>query len=121
MMAGGGHGHDHALTATGRHRGRLAAVMAITLSIAAGEIAGAILSGSLVLLADAAHMAADAAGVGLSLLAAHFASKPATDCAARSATPGRRSWPPRPTRCCCSAWPRSSWSRRSSGSPRRRR
>ncbi len=79
MTAGGGHAHDHALTATGRHRGRLAAVMAITLSIAAGEIAGAVLSGSLVLLADAAHMAADAAGVGLSLLAAHFASKPATE------------------------------------------
>ncbi|HEY8047166.1 MAG TPA: cation diffusion facilitator family transporter, partial [Streptosporangiaceae bacterium] len=78
MTAGGGHAHGHALTATGRHRGRLAAVMAITLSIAAGEIAGGILSGALVLLADAAHMAADAAGVGLSLLAAHFASKPAT-------------------------------------------
>ena len=31
------------------------------------------------LLADAAHMAADAAGVGLSLLAAHFASRPATE------------------------------------------
>ena len=64
MTAGGGHAHDHALTATGRHRGRLAAVLAITLSIAAGEIAGGALSGSLVLLADAAHMAADAAGVG---------------------------------------------------------
>ena len=79
MTAGGGHAHDHALTATGRHRGRLAAVLAITLSIAAGEIVGAVLSGSLVLLADAAHMAADAAGVGLSLLAAYFASKPATE------------------------------------------
>jgi cobalt-zinc-cadmium efflux system protein len=31
-----------------------------------------------VLLADAAHMAADAAGIGLSLLAAHFAGRPAT-------------------------------------------
>jgi cobalt-zinc-cadmium efflux system protein len=73
-----GHQHGHALTATGRHRGRLAAVLAITVTIAAGEIAGAALSGSLVLLADSAHMAADAAGVGLSLLAAHFASRPAT-------------------------------------------
>ena len=35
----------------------------------AGEILGAAIAGSLVLLADAAHMAADAAGVGLSLLA----------------------------------------------------
>jgi cobalt-zinc-cadmium efflux system protein len=32
-----------------------------------------------VLFADAAHMAADAAGIGLSLLAAWFASRPATD------------------------------------------
>jgi cobalt-zinc-cadmium efflux system protein len=79
MTAGPGHAHDHALTATGRHRGRLAAVLAITVTIAAGEVAGAVVSGSLVLLADAAHMAADAAGVGLSLLAAHFASKPPTE------------------------------------------
>ncbi|HWG65161.1 MAG TPA: cation diffusion facilitator family transporter [Streptosporangiaceae bacterium] len=72
------HGHGQAVTATGRHRGRLAAVMAISAAIAAGEVAGGLVSGSLVLLADAAHMAADAAGVGLSLLAAHFATRPAT-------------------------------------------
>jgi len=35
-------------------------------------------AGSLVLLADAAHMAADAAGIGLSLLAAWFARRPPT-------------------------------------------
>lgn len=79
MTAGPEHAHDHVLTATGQHRGRLTAVLAITITIAAGEVAGAVVSGSLVLLADAAHMAADAAGVGLSLLAAHFASKPPTE------------------------------------------
>jgi len=73
-----GPGHAHGLTATGRHRGRLTIVVAITASIAAAEVAGAVVSGSLVLLADAAHMAADAAGVGLSLLAAHMAARPAT-------------------------------------------
>ena len=73
------HDHASALTATGRHRGRLAAVMGITAGIAAAEIIGAVVSGSLVLLADAAHMAADAAGVGLSVLAAYFAARPATD------------------------------------------
>ena len=74
-------GHDHAmiLTATGRHRGKLTVVMAITAGIAAAEIIGALISGSLVLLADAAHMAADAAGVGLSVLAAYVATRPATD------------------------------------------
>jgi cobalt-zinc-cadmium efflux system protein len=74
-----GHGHAHGVTATGRHRGRLVAVMAISAAIAVLEIAGALISGSLVLFADAAHMAADAAGVGLSLLAAYFATRPATD------------------------------------------
>jgi len=76
-------GHSHAaggpVTAAGRHRGRLAVVMAITTGIAAAEVVGALVSGSLVLLADAAHMAADAAGVGLSLLAVYFAARPATD------------------------------------------
>jgi cobalt-zinc-cadmium efflux system protein len=80
---GTGHGHAHVpaggLTATGRHRKQLTAVLAITAGIAAAEVAGAIVSGSLVLLADAAHMAADAAGVGLSLLAAYMATRPATD------------------------------------------
>jgi cobalt-zinc-cadmium efflux system protein len=79
---GTGHAHTHApgreLTATGRYRGRLAAVLAITVGIAAAEVIGALVSGSLVLLADAAHMAADAAGVGLSLLAAYVAARPAT-------------------------------------------
>ena len=75
MTAGHGHDHGPALTATGRHRGRLAAVLAITVEIAVGEVIGAVLSGSLVLLADAAHMTADAAGVGLSLLAAYFAEQ----------------------------------------------
>jgi cobalt-zinc-cadmium efflux system protein len=74
-----GSGHSHELTATGRHRGRLTIVVAISASIAAAEIAGAIVSGSLVLLADAAHMAADATGIGLSVLAAYVAARPATD------------------------------------------
>ncbi len=76
---GGGHGHDHGglLTATGRHRRALTMVLALTITVAIAEIVGAVITGSLVLLADAAHMAADAAGVGLSLLAAYFA-QPAT-------------------------------------------
>src|SRR6204780_436505 len=74
-----GHSHAHGGTVTGTHRRALATVMAISTTIAAAEVVGAIITGSLVLLADAAHMAADAAGVGLSLLAAWFASRPATD------------------------------------------
>jgi cobalt-zinc-cadmium efflux system protein len=79
MSTGHSHATGDAPTAAGRHRGRLAVVLAITAGIAAAEIAGAIVSGSLVLLADAAHMATDAAGVGLSLLAVYVAARPATD------------------------------------------
>ncbi len=79
---GHGHGHSHGpgpgLTAAGRHRRALTAVLVITVAIAAAEVAGAAITGALVLLADAAHMAADAAGVGLSLLAVAFAGRPAT-------------------------------------------
>jgi cobalt-zinc-cadmium efflux system protein len=75
------HGHEHGrsgLTVTGAHRNALLAVFGISLSIAVAEVIGGALSGALVLFADAAHMAADAAGVGLSLLAAWFAARPAT-------------------------------------------
>jgi len=72
--------HDHAVsrTSTGEHRRSLVFVLVITLSVAAAEAIGAWITGALVLLADAAHMAADAAGVGLSLIAVLFAARPAT-------------------------------------------
>jgi cobalt-zinc-cadmium efflux system protein len=75
------HGHEHGrgnMTATGAHRNALLVVFAISISIAIAEVIGGALSGALVLFADAAHMAADAAGVGLSLVAAWFAARPAT-------------------------------------------
>lgn len=77
---GHGHGHSHGsrLTLTGQHRKSMVIVMLITLSVAIAEAIGAWASGALVLLADAAHMAADAIGVGLSLLAVVFATRPAT-------------------------------------------
>jgi cobalt-zinc-cadmium efflux system protein len=77
----GGHdhgGHDHGRTVTGQHRRALVAVMAGSALIAVAEVIGVVITGSLVLLADAAHMAADVAGIGLSLLAAYFAARPAT-------------------------------------------
>jgi cobalt-zinc-cadmium efflux system protein len=80
MTAHGGHEHGRrrGLTATGQHRGPLTAVMIISASIAVAEVIGAVITGSLVLFADAAHMAADAAGLGLSLLAVYFAARPPT-------------------------------------------
>src|ERR1700722_5784394 len=80
-MSSHSHSHSHGrgpATVTGQHRRALLAVLGISTAIAVAEVIGAIITGSLVLLADAAHMAADAAGVGLSLLATWFAGRPAT-------------------------------------------
>ncbi|WP_461163855.1 cation diffusion facilitator family transporter [Arthrobacter sp. R4-81] len=73
------HGHIHGMTATGRHRNRLIAVLAITLAVVLVQIVGGIVSGSLALLADAGHMLSDAAGVFVALLAAWIAARPASD------------------------------------------
>jgi cobalt-zinc-cadmium efflux system protein len=72
-------GHSHGVTATGRHRQTLIAVLTLTTVVAVGEVIGAVITGSLVLFADAAHMAADAAGLGLSLFAAFAAARPPTE------------------------------------------
>src|SRR5215472_5793776 len=76
-----GHEHSHGsrLTLTGEHSRSLVMVMLITITVAIAEAIAAWASGALVLLADAAHMAADAAAVGLSLLAVVFATRPATE------------------------------------------
>jgi cobalt-zinc-cadmium efflux system protein len=73
---GQGHSHGPPMTATGRHRRALVTVLALSALIAVAEVIGALVTGSLVLLADAAHMAADVSGIGLSLLAVHFAARP---------------------------------------------
>jgi cobalt-zinc-cadmium efflux system protein len=69
--------HQHARRSVD-HRRRLGLVLAITCTILVVEVVGAVLSGSLALLADAGHMATDAGGVGLSLLAMWFATRPST-------------------------------------------
>lgn len=74
-------GHSHGLpsgTATGRHRRKLLAVFLITITVVVIQAAGALISGSLALLADAGHMLSDAAGVSIALLAAWIAGRPAT-------------------------------------------
>jgi cobalt-zinc-cadmium efflux system protein len=75
-----GHGHAHgggipAGSAAGRNKGRLAWALALTLTYMAAEVVGGLLTGSLALLADAAHMVTDAGGLALSLLAIHYAAK----------------------------------------------
>jgi cobalt-zinc-cadmium efflux system protein len=70
--------HDHHTSAAAAHRDRLAAVFALTVVVLVVEVAGAALSGSLALLADAGHVLADGAGIGLALLAIRFAARPAS-------------------------------------------
>ncbi|MFD2078414.1 cobalt-zinc-cadmium efflux system protein [Actinopolymorpha cephalotaxi] len=81
MAAGHGHGHGHAApqgTATGGHRRRLMLVLLFTASVLVVQVVGAILSGSLALLADAGHMAADSAGIVLALGAVTLAQRAPT-------------------------------------------
>jgi cobalt-zinc-cadmium efflux system protein len=66
------------VTAAQAHRGRLTAVLAITLTVLVVEVVGGLLSGSFALIADAGHMLTDAAGVALALVATSLARRPAT-------------------------------------------
>lgn len=73
------HNHSHGITATGKHRKRLIAVLVITLAVVLIQVAGAVVSGSLALFADAGHMLSDAAGVFIALLAAWVATRPPSE------------------------------------------
>ena len=74
------HKHDHApSTDTSDGRRRVAIAAALTFSFMGVEIAGAVISGSLALLADAAHMLTDAGSLALAWLGYKFAEKPADE------------------------------------------
>jgi cobalt-zinc-cadmium efflux system protein len=72
-----GSGHSHA-EGTGDRR-RLAVALAVVLAVLVTEVIGGILTGSLALLSDAGHMASDAIGLGVALVASAVAARPATD------------------------------------------
>ncbi len=76
------HRHDHAHTPASMRaeykQRALAWALAITLTFMLAEAVGGWLAGSLALLADAAHMATDAAALGLALFASWLARRPAT-------------------------------------------
>ncbi|TKJ19288.1 cation diffusion facilitator family transporter [Blastococcus sp. CCUG 61487] len=69
-------GHAHGGPAGDRRR--LAVVLALTASVLVVQLVGALLSGSLALLADAAHAATDSAGLAIALVAATLALRPAS-------------------------------------------
>lgn len=70
-------GRDHAHTAPSNRR-RLAIAFGITTTILVAEVVGALLTGSLALLIDAAHMLTDAVGLLVALIAANLATRPAS-------------------------------------------
>ena len=72
---GAGHDHGHA-AGRAEDRGRLRLVLWITLAVLVVELVGAGIAGSLALLADAGHLATDAAALLLALGASYVATIP---------------------------------------------
>lgn len=70
-------GHDDAIRAASRHRGRLWAAFALLGVFALVAAATAVFTDSLALLSDAAHMFIDVLGIGLALAAIYAASRAA--------------------------------------------
>lgn len=78
----GTHGHaakaPPGSTAGARHRRSLIGALLLTATYLVAEVAGALITGSLALMADAAHMLTDVGGLALALFAIWFAGRPAT-------------------------------------------
>lgn len=73
-----GHGHSHAPAtghAGGRYRTRLAWAFALTASFFTVELVTGVISGSLALVSDAGHMAADVVALGATLIATRLATR----------------------------------------------
>ncbi len=74
---GGGHSHGDTSSADGRRRVAIAFVLIA--SFMGVEVVGGVISGSLALLADAAHMMTDAASLALAWLGYKLAARPADE------------------------------------------
>lgn len=72
------HDHAHGIRGTGSRR-LLTISLCLTATVMLVQIAGAILTGSLALLADAAHMFTDASALVIALIASTVAARPADD------------------------------------------
>lgn len=70
--------HSHEEHGQGANKKALAVVLSFTLTYMVAEIIGGLITGSLALLADAAHMASDNIALGLALVAFWLSSRPAT-------------------------------------------
>ena len=77
MTPGVGHGHGHGHP--GEHRGRLTLVLGLTGTVLVVEVVGAVVTGSLALLADAGHLLTDVFGLTLAVVAAVLSRRPVSD------------------------------------------
>jgi cobalt-zinc-cadmium efflux system protein len=71
-----GHGHDHSARRTA-NAGRLTLALVLTATFLVVEVIGGLLTNSLALLSDAAHMFTDASGLAIALAAVKIAERPA--------------------------------------------
>lgn len=72
------HGGGSIGTAGAKYKRRLAAALTLTATYMVAEVVGGLVTGSLALLADAAHMLTDVGGLALALLAIRFAAREPT-------------------------------------------
>ncbi|MEO6529352.1 MAG: cation diffusion facilitator family transporter [Specibacter sp.] len=77
-MSGHDHSHSHAGAPGESHQGRIAVALGITLAVFVFQVIGSLLTGSLALLFDSAHVLTDAGGLAMALLAARLMTRPAT-------------------------------------------
>ena len=82
MLLSGGHGHSHspspgsaAARSGARHARRLGIALAVVGVVLVVEVVAGVLTGSLALLSDAAHMATDVLGLAMALAAIHLANR----------------------------------------------
>ena len=73
---GHGHGHSHVPKVI-KHERPLWIAFGLTLAVLVAEIVGGVMSNSLALLSDAAHMLTDVAALGISLFAVRLSRRPA--------------------------------------------
>lgn len=77
-MSGHNHSHSHAGAPGESHQGRIVVALSITLAVFVFQVIGSILTGSLALLFDSAHVLTDAGGLAMALVAARLMTRPAT-------------------------------------------
>src|SRR4051812_50171892 len=71
------HPHDHGAHGRGTNRRRMGVALAINVVLLVAGVVGALVFGSVALLADAGHVLSDVGAIGLGLLAAAMATRPA--------------------------------------------